>query len=442
MGAFLLSDLRYAIIGIFPSKIEIAFINRQREFKISRMKSLKELLIIGPGPSSSHTIGPYRIVEDFLKTTDNEEVLSYKVTLYGSLALTGKGHGTDRVIKDTFSSHNKNVDIAFNYNLNDLKHPNTIKLEAALSNGETIVKTYQSIGGGAYKEEDKPYKVKDVYPFSSFKGLTEYLNENNIDDIYKVIERLEGEDIYEYGKKMVSHCFSLIEEMISSKSVPLPALGLKTVSSEIYENAIKLNDEYEKRTMLLTSFAYAIAEANALGKMIVTTPTCGASGVVPSCLYYQFKYRGYPLNEIVKAFLVGALVCNFIKENAAISGAVLGCQAEIGSASCFASSSLAYLDKLSVHQIEYASEVSMEHFLGLTCDPVGGYVQIPCIERNGVAAIHAYSSYLYSKDVAPFRENKVSFDNVILAMKETGERMVKELKETSLGGLAKVISNC
>ena len=147
------------------------------------MKSLKELLIIGPGPSSSHTIGPYRIVEDFLKTTDNEEVSSYKATLFGSLALTGKGHGTDKVIKDTFSSYNKNVDITFDYDLNDLKHPNTLKLEAILSSGKKMTKTYQSIGGGAYKEEDKPYTVKDIYPFSSFKGLTEYLNENNIDDI-------------------------------------------------------------------------------------------------------------------------------------------------------------------------------------------------------------------------------------------------------------------
>lgn len=406
------------------------------------MKSLRELLIIGPGPSSSHTIGPYRITEDFLKFTNNEDVSSYKVTLYGSLALTGKGHGTDNVIRNTFLSHNKEADIVFDYDLNDIKHPNTMKLEAILSNGEVIEKTYQSIGGGAYKEENEPYKVKDVYPFSSFKGLTDYLNKKKTEDIYEIIESLEGKEIFSYGKKLVERSFALIEEMLSSESEALPALGLKTVSSEIYKKALEIEDKYEKRTMLLTSFAYATAEANALGKTIVTTPTCGASGVVPSCLYYQYKYKGFSLEEIVKAFLVGALICNFIKENAAISGAVLGCQAEIGSAACFASSSLAYLDKLSVHQIEYASEVSMEHFLGLTCDPVGGYVQIPCIERNGIASIHAYSSYLYSKDVAPFRENKVSFDNVIKAMKETGERMVKELKETSLGGLAKVISNC
>ncbi len=406
------------------------------------MKSLKELLILGPGPSSSHTIGPYRICEDFLQYTKEYNVINYKVTLYGSLALTGVGHHTDFVIKNIFNQYNKNVEIVFNYDLNNLKHPNTMMLEAILNDNKIISKRYQSIGGGAFKEEDKQYEVKDVYPFSDFKGLTEYLNKNKIDDIYEVIEKLEGEDIFEYAKKLVIHSFNLIEEMINSQSVDLPSLGLKTVSSSIFKKAIEIPDEFEKRTMLLTSFAYATSEANALGKIIVTTPTCGASGVVPSCLYYQYKYNNYSIDEITKAFLVGGLICNFIKENASISGAMLGCQAEIGSASCFASSSLAYLDKLSVYQIEYASEVSMEHFLGLTCDPVGGYVQIPCIERNGIASIHAYSSYLYSKNIAIYRKNKVSFDNVIKAMKETGDKMVKELKETSLGGLAKVISNC
>ncbi len=406
------------------------------------MKSLKELLIRGPGPSSSHTIGPYRISKDFLNATGKDEIESYKVTLYGSLAFTGKGHNTDRVIKKAFDESSKKVEILFDFDLKDLKHPNTIKLEAFPKKGGKIAVKYQSIGGGAYKKENEPYEPMDIYPFNDFKGLTEYLNENKINDVYEVIEKLEGKDIYDYGKKMLEHCFSLIEGMLSSKSVELPALGLKTVSSEIYEKALKIQDKYEQRTMLLTAFAYATAEANALGKTIVTSPTCGASGVVPACLYYQYKHKGHQLEEVTKAFLVGALICNFIKENAAISGAVLGCQAEIGSAACFASSSLAYLDGLSVHQIEYASEVAMEHFLGLTCDPVGGYVQIPCIERNGIASVHAYSSYLYSKDIAPLRENKISFDNVIKAMKETGDKMVKELKETSLGGLAKVISNC
>ncbi len=406
------------------------------------MKSLKELLIKGPGPSSSHTIGPYRICLDFLELTSKKNIKSYKVILYGSLALTGKGHHTDYVIKKVFQEHKKDVEIEFDYNLDNLKHPNTMQLEAIKKDDSKFIKRYQSIGGGAFKGEDQHYKVNDIYPFDNFEGLINYTKANNIKDIYQVIEKLEGKDIFEYGKKLVSYSFSLIEEMINKESVELPALGLKTVSSLIYKKANLLEDEFEKRAMLLTSFAYATAEANGLGKIIVTTPTCGASGVVPSLLYYQYKYKHFTFDDIVKAFLVGGLVCNFIKQNAAISGAMLGCQAEIGSASCFGAASLAYLDKLSIYQIEYASEVAMEHFLGLTCDPVGGYVLIPCIERNGIASIHAYSSYLYSKNISIYRKNKVSFDNVIKVMKETGNKMVKELKETSLGGLAKVISNC
>lgn len=406
------------------------------------MKSLKALLIKGPGPSSSHTIGPYRICDSFLNEYKNIDFKKYIVTLYGSLALTGKGHKTDDVIKNVFKLHNKEVEIVFNYELENIKHPNTLQIEAIRQDNSSLIKRYQSIGGGAFKEENKPYKVDDIYPFSDFTSLKKYLIENPTSDLYQVIENIEGKDIFEYAKELVIYSFNLIEEMINSPSVNLPGLNLKTVCSSIYNKANQSNLEHEKMLMLLTSYSYAIAEANALGKQIVTAPTCGASGVVPSCLYYQYKNKNYSLDKIVKAFLVGGLICNFIKENAAISGAMLGCQAEIGSASCFASASLAYLDDLSIYQIEYAAEVSMEHFLGLTCDPVKGYVQIPCIERNGVASIHAYTSYLYSKNISIFRKNKVSFDNVIKVMKETGNKMDKELKETSLGGLAKFVSNC
>ncbi len=201
------------------------------------MKSLKELLILGPGPSSSHTIGPYRICEDFLNITSKYDTLKYKVTLYGSLALTGVGHHTDFVIKNIFTQYNKDVDIIFNYDLNNLKHPNTMMLEAILNDNKIISKRYQSIGGGVFKEEDKLYEVNDVYPFNNFKDLIEYLNKNNICDIYEVIKKLEGEDIFNYAKKLVIHSFKLIEEMINSKCVELPSLGLKTVSSSIYKKS-------------------------------------------------------------------------------------------------------------------------------------------------------------------------------------------------------------
>lgn len=404
------------------------------------MKSLKELLIKGPGPSSSHTIGPYRICLDFLSKLDKSKVyISYKVTLYGSLGLTGKGHFTNKVIKDVFKD--KDIEIVFNPSFEGLVHPNTMELIAYDSFHKQFKLRYISIGGGSFCLENQSLQINDCYPFNSFEELKKIMMDDKIEDIYKLIEKYDEKDIFNYGKELIEFSFQTIEDEINSESVILPPFGLNTVANKIYKQANTIKNIEEKRSMLLTSFAYAVAEANSQGKQIVTTPTCGASGVVPSLLYYEHKYKNKSIDEIIKAFLVGGLICNFIKTNASVSGALLGCQAEIGSASCFASASLAYLNKLGVYQIEYASEVAMEHFLGLTCDPVGGYVQIPCIERNGIAAIHAYSSYLFAKNISLYRTNKISFDNVIKAMKETGMKMDVALKETSLGGLAKLFTN-
>ncbi len=401
------------------------------------MKSLKELLILGPGPSSSHTIGPYRIVNDFLKRTSKMKVESYSILVCGSLALTGKGHFTDLIIKKALEG--KKYSLSFSSSFSNLKHPNTMKLTANLKDNSIYSLTYFSIGGGSFRVDGEENNINDLYPFSSFDELKKYMETNNIYDIYQIIEHFEGEEIYKYGLSLLKSMFNTIKSELKEDFYLPGPLKLETVSMKIYKNALLLKNKDEKRTMLLTAFSYATSEANAMGKIVCTTPTCGASGVVPAVLYYEKVFHHYSYKELVKAFLVGALVCNFIKENAAVSGALLGCQAEIGSASCFASASLCYLHHLSLRQIEYGAEVAMEHFLGLTCDPVNGYVQIPCIERNGMASIHSYTSYLYSKDIAPFRSNKVSFDNVIKAMKETGEKMDQDLKETSLGGLAKIV---
>ena len=254
-----------------------------------------------------------------------------------------------------------------------------------------------------------------------------------------MILRKDEKEIFEYGKDMLLQSFQTIQESLTKEGTLPGPLRLKRVAKEIYQKAKECHDEADQRILYLTSYAYAVAESNANNEMIVTAPTCGAAGVVPACLYYEWKNLHRSLDDLAKAYLVGALVCSFIKENAGVAGALLGCQSEIGSASSFASASLAYLNKLSLYQIEYAAEVAMEHFLGLTCDPVNGYVQIPCIERNGIAAIHAYSSYLYAKTIALSRKNTVSFDNVIKAMKATGDELPQDLKETSLGGLASVI---
>jgi L-serine dehydratase len=238
---------------------------------------------------------------------------------------------------------------------------------------------------------------------------------------------------------MLKQSFQTVEDSLKKEGILPGPLQLDRVAKKVYLSSKRISDKAERRTLMLTAYAYATSEANANHEMMVTAPTCGAAGVVPSCLYYEYKNHHATMEQLVKAYLVGALICNFIKENASVSGALLGCQAEIGSAASFAAASLSYLHALSVFQIEYASEVAMEHFLGLTCDPVDGYVQIPCIERNAIASIHAYTSYLFAQDIALFRRNKVSFDNVIQAMKETGKVLPVELKETSLGGLAKII---
>lgn len=401
------------------------------------MKSLKELLIVGPGPSSSHTIGPYRISLDFLSRLNKTKINKIEVILFGSLALTGKGHATDNIIKKTFKDYNCIVN--FDLSLKDLKHPNTMNLKAYLNDDSIYEKTYYSIGGGSFIVEGEDIKKNDVYPFSTFDGLKEYIKKNNVDDIYSIIKKFEDVDIFSYAKNLLLISFKTIEDSLNTTGILEGPLKLKRVAKDIFNQAKLTKDNVERRMMYLSSYAYATAEANADNQLIVTTPTCGAAGVVPAVLYYEYKNKHKSLDSLVKSYLVGALICNFIKENAAVAGALLGCQSEIGSASSFAAASLSYLNGLSLKQIEYASEVAMEHFLGLTCDPVDGYVQIPCIERNGIAAIHSYASFLYAKNISLHRNNVVSFDNVILAMKETGNELPSDLKETSLGGLAKII---
>lgn len=401
------------------------------------MKSLKNLLREGPGPSSSHTIGPYRISKDFLSLLPKETKF-IKVTLYGSLALTGKGHGTDNIIRKAFAP--LPCEVFFDYKEMNLTHPNTRQCEALDNNNAILLKKrYCSLGGGSYAEEGKKPKENDIYPFNTFNERKEYRKQNQIEDRYHLIVSFEGGDILSFAKHLLSVSFQTIESSRQKEDVLPGPLKLKAVAKDIFEQANKSTDPFEKNRRLLSAFAYATSEANARGDIVVTAPTCGAAGVVPAVLYHQYRYNHRTIEDLAKAYLIGALVCDFIKNNASISGAVLGCQAEIGSACSFAAASLSYLNGLSLFQIEYASEVAREHFLGLTCDPVNGYVQIPCIERNAMASIHAFTAYEYAKEISIYRTNKVSFDNVILARKETGSELSPDLKETALGGLAKII---
>ena len=400
------------------------------------MPSIKHVFKIGPGPSSSHTIGPYNCAKDFLiNHSDFDKVV---VDLYGSLALTGKGHGTDKILKTSFKDYA--YEINFNYTFTKIEHPNTIDI-SAFKNGKLIDKVrYFSIGGGdILKKGDVQKKKEDIYPFNTFNGLKNYLKKEKIQDIALVIDKFENDDINKFLENVLNVMFLEVEKGLQKEGLLPGNLGVKRVAKKIFEKANESKDDAEKRILYLTSFAYAASEENAAGEIVVTAPTCGSCGILPSILYYAYKYQGIKKEKLIDALKVAGLMTNFIIKNASISGASLGCQAEIGSASSITSAALCYIYDLNVYQIEYASELAFEHFLGLTCDPVNGYVQIPCIERNGIGALRSYASFIYAKDIALMRKNKVSFDEVVKAMKITGESLSKDYKETSIGGLAKIV---
>lgn len=399
------------------------------------MESIKRIFKVGPGPSSSHTIGPFNAALDFLNKV-NSNFDHIEVHLYGSLALTGKGHGTDTILLKAFKDYK--TEIIFHYTFEGIDHPNTIDFIAF--NKEKIIKKsrYYSIGGGDFSTSLKN-EAEYLYSFKTFNGLKNYIKVKNISDIARVVDDFEGESINDFLSVIFDKMVEEIEKSLQIEGILPGRLHLKRVAKELFEKANDILDPLEKVMMLISSFAYSVSEANASGEMIVTAPTCGSCAVLPSVLYYFYKYKNFKKEKLIDGLKVAGIVGNIIKNNASISGAMHGCQAEIGSACAMAAAFLCYINDLNLYQIEYGAEIALEHFLGLTCDPVDGYVQIPCIERNGIGALRALECYLYAKDISIFRKNLVSFDGVVDAMKITGESLSKEYKETSIGGLAKIL---
>ncbi len=398
------------------------------------MESLKYLYRIGPGPSSSHTIGP-SIAAQYFKNK-YPDVSEYRVTLYGSLALTGRGHLTDAIIIATLSPSKTSVIFAETF----LKHhPNGMKFQAFKEEKLLGEATIYSVGGGNIEVENEiTLAVKPVYPHNSFAAIKHELALNNwsLVDYVKHYEPDLEETLSEVFKVMCD----CVERGLSTKGLLPGALKLERVAKSIYQDAKKIKQDkstYEYNKMLVTSYAYAVSEENASGHQVVCAPTCGSAGIFAALLYYFYHDQKCTHQQIIEALMVGGIMGNLVKKNATISGAKGGCQAECGTACCMAAAGVAHLMGLSNEKIEYASEVAMEHHLGLTCDPVLGYVQIPCIERNGVAALRAYDAALYGKYIAPHRLNRISFDEVVNVMKKTGLHLRKDYKETSLGGLAK-----
>lgn len=396
------------------------------------MQSLKELYKIGNGPSSSHTMGPKKATELFKGYYPYAK--KFKIILYGSLALTGKGHLTDYIIGKTLEDYE--VEIEFDLQTVCKVHPNTFDIIAYDNEYNEIDrwKVY-SVGGGSFKIEGKDeLSILDIYKEKSYEEVKEYCRKKKI-DLYGYIIENEGEVIIEYLNKIWFTMQNSIKNGLDKDGLIPGKLKLERRAKNIYCNKNIDENETNKQFRLLCSYAYAVSEENACGGEIVTAPTCGAAGVLPAVLYYMKKEEGFSNEEISKGLAVGGLFGNIIKTNASISGAECGCQAEIGTACSMAAAACSYLNGLNMNKIGNAAEIAMEHHLGLTCDPIYGYVQIPCIERNAIAALRAIDSYKLANIQSEIR--KVSFDVVVETMYETGKDLQSHYRETSEGGLAK-----
>ncbi|NLW69580.1 MAG: L-serine ammonia-lyase [Eubacteriaceae bacterium] len=398
------------------------------------MKSIRQVYKIGNGPSSSHTMGPKRAAQIFAKT--HPEALSYEVTLYGSLAASGKGHLTDEVIIEALSP--KPTNIIFNNTLMDIPHPNTMDIKAFFPNGKTVVSRIYSIGGGDIEIEGgqiSESEATDTYPKRTFAQIKAYCKENSL-KLSDYALQYEDDKILEFLTEVWETMKRSIAEGLEAQGI-LPG-GLDVVRKAKYLYNYK--DEGENSAMrekrIVYAYAFAVSEQNASAGVIVTAPTCGAGGLLPAVLKYAQEKNNLSDSQIVKALATAGVIGSFIKENASVSGAECGCQAEIGSACCMASAALAELEGMSIDQVEYAAEVAMEHNLGLTCDPIHGLVQIPCIERNAVCAMRAIDTVCLAKYIT--HTHKISFDTVVETMYKTGKDLSRLYRETSEGGLAAV----
>lgn len=397
------------------------------------MKSLKELYRVGPGPSSSHTLGPQRAAKLFQEAYP--QAVSYLAELYGSLSFTGKGHLTDAIIIKTFAP--KQCVVNFMQET-DPVHANTMVFKAldefANIIGEWIV---YSVGGGAIKVKgESELEPEEVYPHHSFAEIIEYCKSRNI-RLAQYTD--EFEELDDFIDEILEQMLSTVATGCITTGVLPGRLKLERVASGLYDKAKKANDPMRRQKLLIMAYAYAASEQNAGGGTTVTAPTLGASGVIPAVLTYYYKDMKIERKKIIEGLKIAGIIGNLIKTNATISGAQGGCQAEIGAACAMAAAFVASLHDMDDHLIEYAAEIGIEHFLGLTCDPVGGYVMIPCIERNSVAALRAVDAAFMAEELGTLKDNRVSFDMVVNTMNYTGRKIAIELKETSLGGLATVV---
>lgn len=401
------------------------------------MKSIKDVYKIGKGPSSSHTMGPFKSVRHYVN--HHTEAKEIHVTLYGSLAATGKGHLTDWACEDAFRDGKVRIEWKPKDNLP--MHPNGMKISCIGPDGSlSDTWTYYSIGGGDItcienpieKEEDK-----DVYELTTLKEIMDWCNASG-KSYWEYVDEHEGhgKGLWEHLEKVWKVMRDAVERGIDQEGALPGPLNLRRKASSYFIRAEGYSDVLRTRGLIF-SYALAVSEENACGGTIVTAPTCGSCGVLPSVLFHMQKFYNFSNQRILRALATAGIVGAVVKHNASVSGAEVGCQGEVGVACAMAAAAATQLMGGSPSQIEYAAEMGLEHHLGLTCDPVCGLVQIPCIERNAYAAARALDAAIYS--LYTDGRHRVSFDKAVKVMKETGNDLPSLYKETSEGGLAKLL---
>ena len=398
------------------------------------MKSIRDIYKIGKGPSSSHTMGPERAARLF--RSEHPEADAFRVILYGSLSKTGVGHGTDRVLRQVLSP--LPTEIVFSEEALPDSHPNTLDFIALREGKETGSLRVESVGGGDIRIPGRKEKEdgEEVYIEHSFAEIADFCKWRYIQTLSDYVELNEGPEIWDFLMEVWQVMKNAIDEGLQASGTLPGGLGVQRKAKYLYEQTPERYEPSLREFQLIAAYAYAVAEQNADNGTIVTAPTCGACGVLPAVLKYAQETKHFTDEEICRGLAAAGIIGNLTKSNASISGAECGCQAEIGTACSMAAAALAELYKQNLDQVEYAAEVAMEHHLGLTCDPICGLVQIPCIERNAVAAMRAMNACNLSYFLTGSRN--ISYDMVCRAMRETGVNLDHRFRETSEGGLARL----
>jgi len=401
------------------------------------MKSLKELYRIGLGPSSSHTMGPRFAAQSFAKALP-ENAARIRVTLYGSLAATGRGHLTDLAVSEPFAP--RPVELVWLAEQVLPRHPNALQFEALDEAGAVMAtRIAYSVGGGALiYDGEQSGGGREVYPYASMREILDKAEGESM-LLWEVVDQCEGPEVWPFLADIWMAMQRAIKRGLNAEGRLPGSLNVPRKASAYHARAQSMAG-YFGQTALLFAYALAVSEENAAGGEIVTAPTCGACGVLPAVLYFLKQQSNLSDEKICRALATAGLIGNLIKRNASISGAEVGCQGEVGSACAMAAAGLTEVLGGTPEQVENAAEIGLEHNLGLTCDPVGGLVQVPCIERNAMASIKAINAAQLA--LRGDGAHAISLDQAIRTMRDTGRDMLDKYKETSRGGLAVAFIEC